>query len=182
MALAVLSLLPPLLPLLPASIMLLLLAFFLPVLLPLLAAPVPLPLLAASLWLAASLRLFFSSSSTLAAKAVASFQKGKEEEVLRGFICRLLLAGEEEEESVPLAAKVAATFRKRKEVWRAFLLRPLCVCAYATEPLPLLLLHLLADQVLVFRLVWPTPFLLPCLFRCSECSQLLPFRFQKRQT
>jgi hypothetical protein len=142
-ALAVLSLL---LPLLPASIMLLLLALFLPVPLPLLAASVPLYLLAAFLWLAASLRLFFSSSSPLVAKAADSFRKGKEEEASKAFLCCLPLAGEKEEESVPLAAKVAASFRKRKEVWRAFLLRPPCVCRYATEPLLLLLLHLLADQ------------------------------------
>jgi hypothetical protein len=80
-ALAVPPLLLPWLPLLPASVTLLLLS-----------VPVQLPLPAASLRLAASLwRLFFSSSSPLAAKA-ASFWKRKKEEVLRAIVCRFPLA------------------------------------------------------------------------------------------
>jgi hypothetical protein len=79
MAPAVLSSLLPLLPLLPASIVLplLLLALLLPVLLPLLLA---------------SVYFSNSSSSPLAAKLPASFQKGKEEEVLKASLWRLPLA------------------------------------------------------------------------------------------
>jgi hypothetical protein len=140
------------------------------------------PLAAASLWRPLPFGGCFSSSSSLVASMAASFGKRKREEVSRAIVyCFPSSAAteKEEEETVSLAPKVAASLRKRKEV-RAFVLRPPSVSGCATEPLPPLLLHLLADLALVPCPVLPILVLLRGRSRCNECSLSFPSHFRTR--